>query len=874
MSSVRRLLLRLYHIARRDPAEAELSREIASHLTLLEDRFRAQGLPPDEARLAARRAFGGVEQVKELQRDARSFVWVNDAARDLRYAVRTLCAAPAFTFVAILTLALGIGAVTIIYSVIHNVVLDPLPYRDANRLVNVIVQDTQTWRIRTVFSSAELLDYREGSSVFEDVVGTLGFNAMLTGREHAESLRGVWVTPNFFDFMGLPAALGRTIVAEDGKPDAPPVAVLRHRAWVSYFGSDPDIVGKTVILNGEPHTIVGVMPPRFTWHAGDVWIPRRLDAKGPDGQPIIQNFQARLEAGVTTEQAAAQLNSIAARRAREHPGEYPESFQIQVINVIEYTVGAFSTILYTTLAAVGLLLLIACCNVANMLLARATVREREMAVRAALGAGRIRIVRQLLVESLLLGLSGAIAGCVLAYAGLDALVGLLPPNPLPGEVAITLDGAALAFSLATAVASALLFGIAPALYSARRDLVEGLKSGGRTLAGGRGSLRNVLVASEIALSLVLLLSAGLLMRTFVSLLRVDLGFDPGKIVVVPLAFAPGAYTEPADKHRFYEQVLQRITTLPGVEAAAATTLIPPYDPSSRAEVEIAGGAQSARSAIAQFCTEDYFRTLGIRIMRGRDLSPLPIGDEPRTVLINHTLAVTYFKNEDPIGRHLKLKSITGETSLEIVGIVEDVRNGGIQKSIAPHVYLSGATTGRANPVIFVRTSIDPVRMLNAIRGEIAGVDANVALRQPGSLQDALTVSLYAQPRFSLIVLGIFAVIGTVLVAIGVFSVMAYNVSRQTKEIAVRVALGARRTQVLGVVLRLGLQLLAFGTAAGLLASFATTRLIANQLWNTSPHDPMILGAATFVIAVVALAACYIPARRAMTIDPMTALRQD
>ena len=876
MSVLRRIFLRLYNAVSPGRAERQLADEIASHLALLEDRFRAQGLAPDEARVAARRAFGGVEQVKELQRDARSFVWLNDAGRDARYAVRTLVHAPGFTLVAVFTLALGIGAVTIIYSVIHNVVLDPLPYRDSDRLVNVMVQDTQTGRVRGVFPSAEFLDFKEASTSFEDVVGTLGFAALLNGPEHAEILRGVWVTPNFFDFMGLPPVLGRALVADDGRPDAPPVAVLRHRAWVNYFAGDPDVVGKTIVLNGEPRTIVGVMPPRFTWHAGDVWIPRRIDAAAVNGQPVVHNLQARLKPGVTTKQAEAQLNLIAARRAREHPAEYPTAFQVQVVNVIEHTVGSFSAVLYTALAAVGLLLLIACCNVANMLLARATVREREMTVRAALGAGRMRILRQLLVESVLLGLSGAAAGCLFAYAGLDALVSLLPQNPLPGEVEIRLDGAALVVSLGTAVASALLFGIAPALYSARRDLVEGLKSGGKTMAGSRGTLRNALVAAEIALSLVLLLSAGLLMRTFTSLMRVDLGFNPDKLLVVPLAFAPGAYSVAADKYRFYDTALQRIAALPGVEAVAASSYVPPYDGPYKLHFDIPGTAQPERpTAVVQFCTEDYFRTLGIRIVRGGGLTRLAVNEAARTVVINEALASIYFRNEDPIGKHLTFRSPpTVDGSFEVAGVVENVRNQGIQQVPAPHVYLSGATTGPFNPLILVRTSTDPTQVLNAVRGEIAIVDRRVALRQPGNLREVLAKSVYSQPRFSLIVLGIFAVTGTLLVAVGVFSVMAYTVSRQTKEIAVRMALGAGRWQVLGVVLRLGAQLVVAGAAAGLLASFATSRLIANQLWNTSPHDPMILAAATVAIAVVALAACYIPARRAMTVDPMAALRQD
>jgi predicted permease len=870
---MRRILLRLYNAVFPSRAERQLTREIASHLELLEERFRAQGLTPDEARQAARRAFGGVEQAKELQRDARSFAWLDDAKRDIRYAARTLARAPGFTFVAVFTLALGIGSVTIIYSIINNVLFDPLPYPDSDRLVNVFVQDTATGSVRGIFPASEFLEYQTSASAFEDVVGTRGVGMMYTAPERSEFLRVVWVTPNFFDFMGLSPIAGRTFTAADGRPDAPPVAVLRHRAWVSYFGADPSVVGKTIVLNGEPRTIVGVMPARFTWHAADVWIPAAIDGHG-SAQTTARNFQARLKRGVTTGQAEAQLNLIAARRARQHAAEYPANFRIQVVNVIEYTVGAFSKVLYTTLAAVALLLLIACCNVANMLLARATAREREMTVRAALGARRGRIVRQLLVESLLMGLIGAAVGCLLAYFGLDALIARLPQGPLPGEVEIALDGSALAVTLATSVASALLFGIAPALYSARRDLVDGLKSGGKGIAGGRSGLRNTLVAAEIALSLVLVLGAGLLMRSFISLVRVDLGFEPERLLMVSVAFAPGAYAAPADKHRFYDQALQRIAALPGVEAVSATTYVPPYEGSRRA-FEIPGKALTEPpSAVIQSCTEDHFRTLGIRLVKGRGLPAMRAADVPGTAVVNQTFAASYFRDEDPIGRQLRIPSSPVRDGLiEIAGVVEDVRNQGLRNAAAPHVYLAGATTSPGNPLLFVRTAVDPGTLLSAVRGEIAAVDRQVAIRSV-RLHDALEQGFYAQPRFSLIVLALFAVTGTLLVAVGVFSVMAYTVSRQTKEIAVRMALGATRPQLLGVVLRLGLRLLAVGAAAGLLASVATTRLIASQLWNTSPYDPLTLVAATSLIALVALAACYIPARRAMAVDPMTALRHE
>ena len=359
----------------------------------------------------------GAENVKERTRDEIRPRPLEDLMRDLRYGARALWRAPGFTAVSMLTLALGIGAVTVIYSVVHNVVVNPLPYRDAERLVNVFVLDTQTDRVRGTFSPSELVDFRDQSSVFEDVIGTLGQGMRYETPDRVEYLRGVWVTPNFFEFMGLTPLLGRSIAPHDGRPGAPAVAVLRYRAWMTYFGGDPAVVGRTVVLNGEPRTIVGVMPPRFTWHGADLWMPGPLDRSAPNVGPPTRNFQARLKRGVTLAQAEAQLGVIAERRASQHPGEYFQKRRMRVVNVIAHTVGPFSGVLYTTLAAVALLLLIACCNVANMLLARATTREREMMIRMALGAGRGRIVRQLMVESVLLAAGGAALGCLLAYVG-------------------------------------------------------------------------------------------------------------------------------------------------------------------------------------------------------------------------------------------------------------------------------------------------------------------------------------------------------------------------------------------------------------------------------------------------------------------------
>jgi putative ABC transport system permease protein len=873
MSHVRRFLLRLYNVIAPARAERRLQREVESHLAVLEERFHAQGLTAEEARAAARRGFGGVEQAKELQREARSFVWLEDMKRDVVYGIRTMAGRPGFAATAVLTLALGIGAVTIIYSVINNVLFDPLPYPDSHRFVNVFVAN------RATFPPDEFLDYQEGTTVFEDVVGTMGMGMMYAGPERSEFLRAVWVTPNFFEFMGLPPSIGQTVSAANARPDAAPVAVLRHRAWVNYFGGDPRVIGRTILLNGDPYTVIAVMPPRFTWHAADLWLPKRVDRGIPTDQPgAVRNFQARLKPGVTIQQAEAQLSLVAARRAKTYPDAYPPNFRVQVFNVIEFTVGSFSRVLYIAMAAVLLLLVIACCNVANMLLARATAREREMTIRAALGAGRGRIVRQLLVESVILGLIGVAIGCLFAYVGLDALVAVLPPGPLPGEIDIKVDGASLFVSFAVGLLSAVLFGLAPAWYSARRDLVDGLKGGSQSIASGRSVLRNGLVAMEIALSVVLLLGAGLLMRTFVSLVRVDLGFKPDRILNVPIAFAPGMYSAPGDKHQFYESVLGRLAALPGVEAVAVTNAIPPYG-ANKHSVEVPGASTPAEpSTLVQLCTQDYFRTLGIRIVRGSGLGRDVPGERSTTAVVNQTFARMYFPSEDPIGKSFRLSPAPtpapdGPAVFEVAGVVEDVRNQGIRQATAPHVYLSGVTTARGAAPIFVRTIADPARIVGDIRREIAAVDRRVAIREPDSLERWLD-GLYAQPRFSLIVMSWFAIVGAALVAIGVFSVMAYTVSRQTKEIAIRMAIGAGRGQVFNVVLRFGLRLLALGLASGLLISLATTRLIANQLWNTSPHDPLTTVAVMALISLVTLGACYVPARRAMTVDPIAALRQD
>ncbi len=464
--------------------------------------------------------------------------------QDVRQAVRVARGQAGFSATAMLTLALGIGAVAIIYSVVRQILLDPFPYSRSDRMVDVVLRDQATSRIlRGALPAAEFLDYQEQSTVFEDVLGTNVEDMHYVADTGADQLWVAWVTPNMFEFLGVPPLLGRAFGPGDAQPSAPRVAVLNHRTWTTKFGADPTMVGRTIALNGEPYTIVGIMPPRFEWNVGDLWAPRPLSRAEGTSTRNVRWFQAHLRPGVTTAQAEAEMNVIASRRAAAHPQEYPPQSRIQVITVIDWVVGRFRRVLYTLFASVGLLLVIACCNVANMLLARGTAREREMTLRATLGASRARLVRQLLAESLILAIGGAIGGVALAYAGIQALAAWMPRQNVPWETTLRLDGHVLIFALATAMTATLIFGLFPALHSARRELVGGATMGGPTAASRQqGRLRGGLVMVEVALAMVLLLGAGVLMRSFVALVGVDLGMDPRQVLASRIAFAPGTYT--------------------------------------------------------------------------------------------------------------------------------------------------------------------------------------------------------------------------------------------------------------------------------------------------------------------------------------------
>ena len=806
--------------------------------------------------------------------------------QDVRYGWRGIVRQPSFTSLAVLTLALGIGAATTIFSVIQNVLLDPFPYIDADRVVTFQIRDTASSRPggRNFFRVPEFLEYQEQSHVFEDVIGGTNGDVLQTTAEGTELLVGADVTANNFQFLGVPALIGRGLTPDDVKPGAPPVFVMAYKMWAARHNLDPTVLGRSFTLNGIPTTCVGVMPPRFTKLAADIYRPVLLNRGDPQVNRRFFMFQARLKPGISFQQAEADIDLIARRLAKEYPDQYPKQFAVRMVGWAESIVGQFKTTLYMLAAAVGLLLMIACSNVANMLLARGAAREREMAIRLSLGASRLRVIRQLLIESLLLAICGAVVGCLFAYAGVKGLVLLIPDGLIPREAAIRLSVPVLFFSLGIAVFTALIFGLAPAFQTAKRDMVEPLKGSGKGVTGGfrRGWLRNSFVVVEVALSLMLLAGAGLLMRTFVNLQRVDLGLNPNNILVARLPLPRGQYNTAEAKQRFFEALLQRLHALPGVVAATETSTLPPYG-GIRSDVDIPGKPQTEkRLALFQLCSEGYFPTLGLRLIRGRTLSTADVTDSRRVAVINQTLAQRFFGNEDPIGQRIKFSLLetlpdggaVQNPVFDIIGVISDARNQGIQEPPMPEAFIPYTLTGAFERGILVRTASDPGAMLNSVRREIWSVDRGVAVTMTGTLKGYLTQFSYAEPRFSLVLLGVFASVGLLLVGIGVYSVIAYTVSRQTQEIGLRMALGARRVDVLSMVVRMGLQLVVVGVVIGLLATVAATRVLANQLWGVTARDPITLGAAVLVMTLAGLAACYFPARRATRVDPMVALRYE
>jgi putative ABC transport system permease protein len=809
--------------------------------------------------------------------------------QDIRYALRNLGKSPGFAVVAVLTLALGIGASTAIFSVLDNVLMEPFPYADSSRFMSLEIHDTEQSQPggRGAFNGPEYLEYAGQNHVFDRVIASANTDVLYRSGEGSLRFHGSYVTPGTFEFLGMSALLGRVMQPADYEPAAPPVFVLRYKTWMKEFAGDPQIVNRTFALNGVARTLIGIMPPRFAWGDADMWIPdrpsRTLDAKEYAGAfPRFWFLLGHLKAGISKKEAEADLGVIAKRLALAYPKDYPKHFRLQLQSLADGVVGQFRLTIFIVLAAVGLLLLIGCGNVANLLLARAMTREKEFAVRAALGASRWRLVRQLLVESLILALGGAALGTLFAWGGLKFLVALLPQNIIPAEAVIQMNAPVLLFALALAALTAVVFGLVPALKAAHKDVNEPLRDSTKGSGGGfrHGKLRNAVVVLEVALSLTLLVTAGLLMRSFIALREVHLGLQPDHILVARLPLPVERYKTAEQVTSFYRPLLLRLKALPGVIEATETSALPPYG-GIPSDIEIPGKMHDEKwNAPFQLCSEGYFSVLKIQFLAGRGFTEAEVAGAHKLAVVNQTFVKKYLGNENPIGKQVRIVQLASfedavrDPTFEIIGLVADVKNQGLQDSITPEIWVPYTVTGSAFRGILVRTAAEPLAMLNTVQHEIWTTDNNVALTFTGTLEGYISQFSYAGPRFGFLLMGIFAGVGLALVIVGVYSVLAYATSCRTQEIGIRMTLGARSSDVLGMVLRMGLRLVGFGVGLGLVASIALGRVLGTQLWGVSAYDPWTLVCVPVILLVTGAAACWVPARRAAGVDPLVALRYE
>ncbi|MBV6433734.1 MAG: hypothetical protein IANPNBLG_03953 [Bryobacteraceae bacterium] len=808
--------------------------------------------------------------------------------QDLVYGWRGIRKQPGFAALAILTLGLGIGATTSIFSVIYGVLLNPFPYKDAGRIVHVQIRDLArpSDDSRIYLQTEEFLDYAARAHVFSEVIGAAYEDVLYFNGTGMEQFAGAIVTPNTFSFLGVPALLGRGLTEADAIPGAAPVFAMSYDTWSKRFDRDPSVLGRVFVLNGVPSTLVGVMPRRFSERAADMWRTEAVARGDPRTSPRFWLFRGKLKPGVSVAQAEAELRVISGPVARTYPALYPKSFSVQVVQLADLSIRRaqaklYRTKVYTIAAAVGLLLLIACGNVANMLLARATAREKEMAIRSSVGASRWRIIRLLLIESLLLAVGGAAAGCIYAFGCIAAMDALLPPGVIPREAVIELNLPVLLFSLGAAVVTAFLFGLAPALQTARRDFADAVRDSGKGMNGGfrHGRMRNALVVAEVAFSLVLLSTAGMLMRSFIALESTNLGFNPDNIVVARLPLPRGQYKEASEKNRFFQRVVERLQSLPGVVAASETTSIPLYG-GIETEIDIPGRPHSESwQAILQLCSEGYFRTVGLRLLRGRLLTGTDMAQARHVAVVNETFVGKYFGGENPIGRPVRLTKLQAglggsvdDPEFEVVGVVADAVNQGLQEPIAGELWAPFTVTGAFERGVLVRTSGNPFGFVRTLQREVWAVDPHVAVTFAGPLTEFMKKFTFAAPRFTMIFLVVFAVMGLMLVLIGIYSTLTYTISRQTQEIGIRMALGARNSDVLKMVFGMGMKLIGLGIAAGLVLSVGVQRVMSSELWNLPPFDPLTMAAVILLMVVAGMAACWIPARRAVRVHPMEALR--
>ncbi len=836
--------------------------------------------------------------------------------RDLRYAIRSLRKERRFTFVAVFALALGIGASTVVFSVFYNLLFNAIAARDAGRLVVPVVQDLQKpgyagYDYQLWINWADLEYLREHNQLFENLVGSHSGIAAVQYGARMYQLENGHVSPDAFDFYGVAPLLGRGIVAEDGKPGAPPVFVMSYRTWKGEFGGETGIVGKNFVIEGQPTTLIGVMPERFHGFGAtqEFWVPVGEQQRSAEAERrAYVNVLGRVKRGVTLRAASAEVDVLVRRLAAMHPDsdDYPKKFTARVVAANEYLMGPsggatvfnskidLKSILYDLLAAVLMLLLIASSNVANLLLARTTAREKEMAVRSALGASRWQIARHLLMESLLLALCACAAGSFVAWVAMKAVDATIHQKAwahMSGEAVVGLNGPVLLFAAGITLLTTVVCGLVPALRATSRDLQPQLVGSGKGAGGGvqHGKVRAALVIGQVALSIVLLIEAGLMTRSLYKLTHIDLGFNAKNILVA--AFAPSrksdqlpdrALISSPEGHARFERAVEKIRQVPGVASVAVSNTIPGYGPSGGPRVAVPGETRDVEAGMDE-CDENCLETLEMRLIAGRWLSRAEVQTRQFAAVVNERLAHALFQDANPVGRQLEVKGFKNRFNhstanlpenavFEIVGVVGDAKNAGPQAPVLPMAFIPPMITG--DFILQVRTTVDPGSVMHAVQEAVWSVDRGEVFWVLGPLAESLEQHTYLTPEFGVSLSGPLAGIALLLVVIGVFSVMAYTVSLRTQEIGVRMALGAQQGEILKMVLRSGMALIVAGIAIGLFASYGLTRFLASQIWGVSATDPWTFGAVVALVMMTGLAACFLPAQRASGVDPLVALRYE
>ena len=888
MALIRSLAVGLRAMFRRTKADAELDAELRDYLEAAVAEKTKDGMSREEAVRAARLEIGSADAVKE---EVRAVGWetvLESFWQDIRFALRMMRKNPGFTAIAIITLALGIGANTAIFSVVNTVLLQPMPYKQADRLVMIWGENKARGYDLDLVSYLDYVDWKSQNRVFERMGASTDEMFTMTGAGEPVALIGYQFSPDFFDVLGVPPLLGRTFAPDEDRPGTNHVAVLNYSLWNTRFGGDASIVGKTITLDGQSYTVIGVMPRTFQHPPSvQIWTPLTIDAAYAKDRGIRWlRVMARLKPGVTLDQAQVAMRTIAARLRTAYPTSNKD-YDVNIETLRHMTSGDVRPALLVLLCSVALVLLIACANIANLLLSRAVARHREIAIRAALGASRFRMIRQFLTESVLLALAGGALGLLIAYWGAHALVAMFPSTisnlSIPRIDAIPIDRWVLGFAMLASLLTGILFGLAPALEACRQSPSESLKESGRTGAGTHGKrLRNVFVIAEMALSLVLLTAAGLMIRSFLHLVRADLGFRPDHVLSLRVLLPENKYKTDAQKVAFSDGVLERVQSLPGVEAAGTVTFLPLSGWWGTREVSVSGRPADPINKnprpVWGSVSPNYFRAMNIPLLKGRYFTPQDNASNADAAILSASLARRLWPNDDPLGRQINVDGFSKPR--QVVGVVGDVYqlgvgvqpNGG-HSDVKSEIYVPYDQRPSHLLCLAIRTAADPLGIARAVQSKIWSVDKQQAVSFVETMDQLASETVVLQ-RASMILLGVFAGLALVLASIGIYGVISYSASRRTHEIGIRIALGAGAGDVLRLVVGEGLALTLTGVAIGMAGAFGLTRFLSSLLYGVRASDPATFVAVPVVLICVALTACYIPARRATRVDPMVALRYE